>query len=63
VLLCQFLVLGEIVSGVTFVLILQNSCGIVLFFWFWQEIVFDVTYILKYDTVVQLCQFFYCGGK
>jgi hypothetical protein len=59
----SFLVLGEIVFGVTFVLKLQNSCGVVLVFWFWREIVFGVTYILNYDTVVQLCQFFGCGRK
>jgi hypothetical protein len=51
------------VFGVTIVLILQNSCGIVLVFWFWQEIVFDVTYVLKYNTVVQLCQFFVVAGN
>jgi hypothetical protein len=48
----SFLVLGEIGFGVIFVLILRNSCGVVLIFWFWREIVFDVTYVLKYDTVV-----------
>ncbi len=47
----------------TYVLRVQYSCGIVLVFWFWQEIVFDVTYILMYNTVVRLCQFFGCGGK
>jgi hypothetical protein len=47
----------------TYVLRVQYSCGIVLVFWFWQEIVFGVTTYLVYNTVVRLCQFFGCGGK
>jgi hypothetical protein len=31
----------------TYELSLQYSCGIVLVFWFWWEIVFGVTYILS----------------
>ncbi len=31
----------------TYVLRLQYSCGVVLVFWFWQEIVVGVTYILS----------------
>jgi hypothetical protein len=31
----------------TYVLIVQYSCGIVLVFWFWREIVFGVTYMLS----------------
>ncbi len=47
-LLCQFLVLAEIGFGVTYlVLRVQYSCGIVLVFWFWQEIDFGVTYVLS----------------
>jgi hypothetical protein len=30
----------------TYVLRVKYSCGIVLVFWFWQEIVFGVTYVL-----------------
>ena len=30
----------------TYVLRVQYSCGVVLVFWFWREIVFGVTYIL-----------------
>jgi hypothetical protein len=30
----------------TYVLRVQYSCGVVLIFWFWQEIVFGVTYVL-----------------
>ncbi len=34
------------------------------FFWFWREIVFDVTYVPRvYNTVVWLFHFFCCGGK
>jgi hypothetical protein len=50
--------------GVTYVQRVQYSCGILLVFWFWWEIVFGVTYVhLEYNTVVQLCEFFGCGGK
>ncbi len=31
----------------TYVLRVQYSCGVVLVFWFWREIVFDVTYVLS----------------
>jgi hypothetical protein len=31
----------------TYVLRVQYSCGVVLVFWFWQEIVFVVTYVLS----------------
>ncbi len=38
----------------THVLRVQYSCGVVLVFWFWQEIVFGVMYILsvQYSCVV-----------
>jgi hypothetical protein len=31
----------------TYVSRVQHSCGIVLVFWFWREIVFGITYILS----------------
>ncbi len=31
----------------TYVSRVQYNCGIVLVFWFWQEIVFGVTYVLS----------------
>ncbi len=31
----------------TYVLRVQYSCGVVLVFWFWGEIVFGVTYVLS----------------
>ncbi len=64
VLLCQFLVLvGNrfwFYLLCTYVLRVQYSCGVILAFWFWREIVFGVT---LYNTVVRLCQFFGCGRK
>ena len=48
----------EIGFGVTYVLRVQCSCGIVLVFWLWREIVFGVTYVLRVDTI-QLCG---CGS-
>ncbi len=38
----------------TYVLRVQYSCGVVLVFWFWQEIVFGVMYVLsvQYSCVV-----------
>jgi hypothetical protein len=38
----------------TYVLRVQYSCGVVLVFWFWREIVFGVTYVLsvQYSCVV-----------
>jgi hypothetical protein len=31
----------------TFVLRVQYSCGVVLVFWLWREIIFGVTYVLS----------------
>ncbi len=63
--LCQFLGSGGKLVLVlhTYVLRVQYNCGVVLVFWSWREIVIDFTYILVYNTVVRLCQFFGCGGK
>ncbi len=38
----------------TYILRVQYSCGVVLVFWFWWEIVFGVTYVLsiQYSCVV-----------
>jgi hypothetical protein len=38
----------------TYVLRVQYSCGVVLVFWFWREIVFGGTYVLsvQYSCVV-----------
>jgi hypothetical protein len=37
----------EIGFGVTYVLRVQYSCGVVLVFWFWWEIVFGFAYALS----------------
>jgi hypothetical protein len=68
VLLCQFLVLAGnrfwFYLLCTYVLRVQYSCGVVLVFWFWWEIVLVLRMYLVYNTVVRLCQFFgCCGGK
>ena len=34
-------------NSLTYVLRVQYSCGIVLVFWFWREIVFGVRYVLS----------------
>jgi hypothetical protein len=43
----SFLVLAGRRLGVTYIRRVQYSCGVVLVFWFWQEIVFVVTYVLR----------------
>ena len=70
----RFLVVAEIVLGVTylpyqlwccpsFLVAAGNSFGLHRsVFWLWQEIIFGVTY-LSTIPVVPLCQFFGCGGK
>ena len=47
----------------TYVLRVQYSCGVVLVFWSWREIVFGLRTYLVYNSVVRLCQLFGCGGK
>ena len=37
-----------------YVLGVPYSCGVVLVFWFWREIVFGVAYVLRVHTI-QLC--------
>jgi hypothetical protein len=59
VLLCQFLGSGGsyvlVLHTTTYVLRVQYSCGVVLVFWFWREIVFGVTYVLsvQYNCAVE----------
>ncbi len=47
----------------TFVLRVQYSCAVVLVFWFWWEIVFDVTYVLSVQCNCAVVSVFGCGGK
>jgi hypothetical protein len=42
----------------TYVLRVQYSCGVVFVFWFWREIVFDVTYILSVQYICAVVSFF-----
>ncbi len=52
---CQFLILQEMGFGLhNHVLRVQYSCGVMLVFWLWREIVFGVMYILsvKYSCAV-----------
>jgi hypothetical protein len=47
-LLCQFLVLaGNRFLFYILTYLEYDSCGVVLVFWFWQELVFGVTYVLS----------------
>ncbi len=42
----------------TYVLRVQYSCGVVLVFWFWREIVFGVTYVLSVQYSCAVVSFF-----
>ncbi len=55
VLLCQFFGSGGKLVLVlqTYVLRVQYSCGVVLVFWLWQEIVFGITYYMYLVLSVQ----------
>jgi hypothetical protein len=63
VLLCQFLVLAGnrfwFYLLYTYVLRVQYSCGVVLVFWFWREIVFGVTYVLSAQYSFAVVSFFW----
>jgi hypothetical protein len=61
--LCQFLALAgnRFWFYILMYLEYKYSCGVVLVFWSWREIVFGVTYVLSVHLVVRLCQFFGCG--
>ncbi len=65
-LLCQFLVLvGNRFWLHTFVFRVQYSCDVVLVFWFWREIIFDVirTYLVYNECSFAVVSVFDCGGK
>jgi hypothetical protein len=47
----------------TYISRVQYSCGVVLVFWFWREIVFCVTYVLSVQYTGEVVSFFGCGGK
>jgi hypothetical protein len=47
----------------TYVLRVQYSCGVVLVFWFWWEIVFGVTYVLSVQYSCAVGQFLVDAGN
>ncbi len=47
----------------THVLRVQYSCGVVLAFCFWREIVFGVMYVLSIQYSCAVVSFFGCGRK
>ena len=53
----------EIGFGVTYVLRVQYSCGVVLVFLFWWEIVFGFAYVLSVKYSCAVVSVFGSGGK
>ncbi len=49
----------------TYVSRVQYSCGVVLVFWFWREIVFGITYVLsvQYTCAVGCVSFLVVAGN
>ncbi len=47
----------------TYVSRVQYSCGVVLVFWFWQEIVFGVTYVLSVQYTCAVVSVFWLWRK
>ena len=43
----QFIYSYDSIVHSTHMLLVPYSCGVVLVFWFWREIVFGVTYVLS----------------
>jgi hypothetical protein len=43
----------------TYVSRVQYSCGVVLVFWFWREIVFDDTYVLSVQYTCAIVSVFW----
>ncbi len=41
----------------------QYSCGVVLVFWFWWEIVFDVTYVRSVQYICAVVSFFLVAAE
>jgi hypothetical protein len=61
VLLCKFLVLAG--NRFWFYIIrVHYSCGVVLVFWFWWEIVFGVTYVLSVRYSCAVVSVFWLWG-
>ena len=47
----------------TYALRVQYSCGVVIVFWFWREIIFGVTYVLSVQYSSAVVSFFVVAGK
>jgi hypothetical protein len=48
----------------TYISRVQYSCGVVLVFWFWQEIVFGITYLLSVQyTCAVVSDFLVAAGN
>jgi hypothetical protein len=47
----------------TYVSRVQYSCGIVLVFWLWQEIVFGVKYVLSVQYTCAVVSVFWLAGN
>ena len=47
----------------TYVLRVQYSCGVVLIFWFWREIVFGATYVLSVQCSCAVVSLFVVAGN
>jgi hypothetical protein len=47
----------------TYVLRVQYSCGVVLVFWFWREIVFGITYVLSVQYSCAVVVVFWLWGE
>ncbi len=65
-LLCQFLVLAGNRFWLYILLCAWSTIQLwccVMFFWFWREIVFGVTYVLSLQYSCAVLSFFCCGGK
>jgi hypothetical protein len=47
----------------TYVSRVQYSCGFVLDFWFWREIVFGITYVLSVQYTCAVVSVFWLGRE
>ncbi len=65
VLLCQFVVLVENRFWFYILMYLEYkySCGDVLVFWFWREIVFGITYVLSVQYSCAVVSVFWLGWE
>ncbi len=66
-LLCQFFGFGQEIGFwcylLTYISRVQYSCGVVLVFWFWWEVVFFVTYVLSVQYTCAVVSVFWLWGE